>query len=73
MGLAKNPAKAIHGFGVRRAKASLSLLTGSPTLLPSLNLNIGKPNTKEVRTPKSGAGNEARTRDPNLGKVVLYH
>ncbi len=20
-----------------------------------------------------GAGNEARTRDPNLGKVVLYH
>ena len=21
----------------------------------------------------SGAGNEARTRDPNLGKVVLYH
>ena len=23
--------------------------------------------------PLTGAGNEARTRDPNLGKVVLYH
>jgi hypothetical protein len=23
--------------------------------------------------PVTGAGNEARTRDPNLGKVVLYH
>ena len=23
--------------------------------------------------PGIGAGNEARTRDPNLGKVVLYH
>jgi hypothetical protein len=22
---------------------------------------------------KFGAGNETRTRDPNLGKVVLYH
>jgi len=22
---------------------------------------------------RSGAGNEIRTRDPNLGKVVLYH
>jgi hypothetical protein len=22
---------------------------------------------------QTGAGNEARTRDPNLGKVVLYH
>ena len=22
--------------------------------------------------PKTGAGNETRTRDPNLGKVVLY-
>jgi len=22
---------------------------------------------------KLGAGNEIRTRDPNLGKVVLYH
>jgi len=21
----------------------------------------------------NGAGNEVRTRDPNLGKVVLYH
>ena len=24
-------------------------------------------------SPWTGAGNEARTRDPNLGKVVLYH
>ena len=24
------------------------------------------------RTPESGAGNETRTRDPDLGKVVLY-
>ena len=24
-------------------------------------------------TLKFGAGNEIRTRDPNLGKVVLYH
>ena len=22
---------------------------------------------------RNGAGNEIRTRDPNLGKVVLYH
>ena len=33
---------------------------------------------KEQKTPASprlgiGAGNEIRTRDPNLGKVVLYH
>ena len=27
----------------------------------------------EPAAPKSGAGNEIRTRDPNLGKVVLYH
>jgi cytochrome c peroxidase len=26
----------------------------------------------DVRKPKSGAGNETRTRDPDLGKVVLY-
>ncbi len=27
----------------------------------------------EPAAPESGAGNEIRTRDPNLGKVVLYH
>ena len=25
-----------------------------------------------IRTAEFGAGNEIRTRDPNLGKVVLY-
>ena len=28
---------------------------------------------KDPFSLKTGAGNEARTRDPNLGKVVLYH
>ena len=27
----------------------------------------------EPAATKYGAGNEIRTRDPNLGKVVLYH
>src|SRR5260364_293468 len=27
---------------------------------------------QEEKVPKSGAGNEARTRDLNLGKVALY-
>ncbi len=26
-----------------------------------------------IKSTKNGAGNEIRTRDPNLGKVVLYH
>lgn len=29
--------------------------------------------TKPFREERIGAGNEIRTRDPNLGKVVLYH
>lgn len=28
--------------------------------------------TMDFRKPKIGAGNETRTRDPDLGKVVLY-
>ena len=28
---------------------------------------------KLLLIPEFGAGNEIRTRDPNLGKVVLYH
>jgi len=28
---------------------------------------------KDPFSLEAGAGNEARTRDPNLGKVVLYH
>ena len=27
---------------------------------------------RSIRGLKTGAGNEIRTRDPNLGKVVLY-
>ena len=29
--------------------------------------------SRQICEPIFGAGNEARTRDPNLGKVVLYH
>ena len=32
-----------------------------------------KQKSRELRGLKFGAGNEIRTRDPNLGKVVLYH
>ena len=31
------------------------------------------PYTELIKIPESGAGKEARTPDPNLGKVVLYH
>src|SRR5690348_3687196 len=31
-----------------------------------------KPRRSEVSFMESGAGNETRTRDPDLGKVVLY-
>ena len=49
----------VHGFAIR-------CIT---TLLPSLrNYKSLKWGSKEF-----GAGNEIRTRDPNLGKVVLYH
>ncbi len=30
------------------------------------------PTSYEAGLPESGAGNEIRTRDPDLGKVVLY-
>ncbi len=29
-------------------------------------------NADKTNIPQTGAGNETRTRDPNLGKVVLY-
>jgi hypothetical protein len=49
------------------------------TLPPSLEFNrvqpwnwLDKKSLENSRLRKSGAGNETRTRDPNLGKVVLY-
>ena len=42
------------------------------TLLRSLNREIKKPRVSRL-FKSYGAGNEVRTRDPNLGKVVLYH
>ena len=41
---------------------------GHPTLLNS----DGQKKPRSNRGMKTGAGNEIRTRDPNLGKVVLY-
>ncbi len=38
-------------------------------ILSPLRLPISPPG----QTGVFGAGNEIRTRDPNLGKVVLYH
>ena len=43
---------------------------------PPLLYNQGNKNITPIsQQPRRaiGAGNEARTRDPNLGKVVLYH
>ena len=49
-----------------------------PKARKALDLTSGnKPNAKKTKSfdldfLKFGAGNEIRTRDPNLGKVVLY-
>ncbi len=40
---------------------------------PSGGLDGKACSIKKVNDSRRGAGNEARTRDPNLGKVVLYH
>jgi hypothetical protein len=41
------------------------------TLPPSLEKQM-TPGAARGQTGESGAGNETRTRDPDLGKVVLY-
>ena len=41
------------------------------TVLQTVALPLGYAATRGLE--KNGAGNGVRTRDPNLGKVVLYH
>ena len=36
------------------------------------NCGVYQPNQSMSHEVKNGAGNETRTRDPDLGKVVLY-
>ena len=53
--------------------------TGSPfpvrhiTRMEIDNQSHGQKKPRSNRGLETGAGNEIRTRDPNLGKVVLYH
>jgi hypothetical protein len=54
-------------------KLVLVLVLVQITLLRSLKGKIKKPRTFAAFYKHIGAGNEIRTRDPNLGKVVLYH
>ena len=51
----------------KRQATPMETQPGALTNLPWMPLKSGSP--KEV---KNGAGNETRTRDPDLGKVVLY-
>ena len=55
------PLKISGGAGRNRTGVSGFAIRGITTLLPRLN-----------QSGKIGAGNEIRTRDPDLGKVVLY-
>ncbi len=57
----------VHGFAIR------CIATLPPSRVDFLhNLSkITRPET-QTRSLEFGAGNEIRTRDPNLGKVVLY-
>ena len=52
----------LDGFAIRYITA----------LLTRRNLLALQPNIRKCRCFKFGAGNETRTRDPDLGKVVLY-
>ena len=68
-------------FATQPLGASITLKTNDvPPHLSSISLinrrfleHIIKKTSALRRGFEFGAGNEARTRDPNLGKVVLYH
>ena len=46
-------------------------MAGTECLMQSVSLNE-MPSETRGHSQKNGAGNETRTRDPDLGKVVLY-
>ena len=72
----KNPKTLIFGFfnsggrGRNRTGVSGFAIRGITILLLGLKHSVLKQQTLNVY--KLGAGNETRTRDPDLGKVVLY-
>ncbi len=55
-----------------RSMQALRPLVGVRGFEPPASCSQSKRSTKLSYTPKKKAGDEARTRDPDLGKVVLY-
>ena len=58
----------LHHYQKTRTQA----LSNKKKRLPEGNLSMERKTRLELATPLYGAENETRTRDPNLGKVVLY-
>ena len=67
------PTNSLKIGGCERSRTALDGFAGHCITALLRSRNEDEQKSREDRGLKFGAGNEIRTRDPNLGKVVLYH